>query len=148
MLIGVPASGKSFWIKQQDLSHAVVISSDDIIQARADTQGKTYDQVFKKEVKSATTEMMANLRAAIEADKDVVWDQTNVTAAARAKKLALVPDTYEKVAVFFCTPDAQEHARRLASREGKNIPWNVIQGMKSQLEAPTPEEGFDKIILL
>jgi len=148
MLIGVPAAGKSTWLAQQDLSHAVIISSDDIIQARADSQGKTYDQVFKKEVKSATTEMMANLRAAVEADKDVIWDQTNVTAAARAKKLAFIPDTYEKVAVFFRTPDAQEHARRLASREGKNIPWNVIASMKSQLEAPTAEEGFDKIIVV
>ena len=148
MLIGVPAAGKSTWLAQQDLSYAVIISSDDIIQARADSQGKTYDQVFKKEVKSATTEMMANLRAAVEADKDVIWDQTNVTAAARAKKLAFIPDTYEKVAVFFRTPDAQEHARRLASRAGKNIPWNVIASMKSQLEAPTAEEGFDKIIVV
>lgn len=148
MLIGVPASGKSTWLAQQDLSHAVVISTDDIIQARAEAQGKTYDQVFKKEVKSATTQMVANLRAAIDADKDIYWDQTNVTAAARAKKLALVPDTYEKVAVFFRTPDAQEHARRLAGREGKNIPWNVIASMKSQLEPPTAEEGFDKIIVV
>ena len=71
-----------------------------------------------------------------------------MTAAARAKKLAHIPDVYEKVAVFFSTPESKEHARRLASREGKNIPWNVIQGMKSQLEAPTPEEGFDKIIIM
>lgn len=148
MLIGVPASGKSTWLAQQDLSNAVILSSDDIIQARADAQGKTYDQVFKREVKSATTEMMAQLRAAIEADKDVYWDQTNVTAAARAKKLAQVPDVYEKVAVFFPTPDSKEHARRLSSRPGKTIPWNVIQGMKSQLEPPTAEEGFGKIIIM
>lgn len=148
MLIGVPASGKSTWLAQRDLSDAVVISTDDIIQARAEAQGKTYDQVFKKEVKSATTQMVANFRAAIEADKDIYWDQTNVTAAARAKKLALGPDTYEKVAVFFRTPDHQEHARRLASREGKNIPWNVIASMKSQLEAPSADEGFDRIIMV
>lgn len=148
MLIGVPGSGKSFWIKQQDPSHAVIISSDDIIQARADAQGKTYDQVFKKEIKSATTQMMSQLRAAVEMDKDIIWDQTNVTVSARAKKLALIPDTYEKVAVFFRTPDQQEHARRLASREGKTIPWNVIASMKSQLEAPTETEGFDRIMVV
>lgn len=146
MMIGVPGAGKSFWLSKQDLSRAVVISTDDIIQARAEAQGKTYDQVFKKEVKSATTQMVANLRAAIEADKDLVWDQTNVTAAARAKKLALIPDTYEKVAVFFRTPDAQEHARRLRNRPGKNIPWNVIASMISQLEPPSEAEGFDKVI--
>jgi len=148
MLIGVPGAGKSTWLAQQpfDWNRTVILSTDAIIERRAAAQGKTYDQVFRKEIKSATTEMYQMLADAVSQGADLIWDQTNVVAAARAKKLAMVPDSYERVAVMFRTPDRAEHARRLASRVGKTIPANVIAGMKSQLEPPTEAEGFDQII--
>ena len=52
---------------------------------------------------------------------------------------------YHAVAVVFPTPEPAELERRLASRPGKNIPWNVMQGMISSLKLPTEEEGFDEI---
>jgi len=150
MLIGVPASGKSTWIAQHsvfDWSNTVVISTDAIIDRRAESQGKTYSEVFSKEIKSATAEMHDKLRVAIKTDRDIIWDQTNVTAKSRASKLAQVPDTYTKVAVFFATPEPAELQRRLASRPGKTIPAHIVQGMASQLEPPTEAEGFDRIIV-
>lgn len=150
MLIGVPASGKSTWLSKQpfDWSKVSVISTDAIIDRRAEAQGKTYSQVFQREIKSATAEMNQNLRDAVAAGLDLVWDQTNVTAKSRANKLAQVPDSYEKVAVFFATPPAQELNRRLNSRPGKTIPPHIAQGMASQLEKPTEAEGFDRIIVV
>jgi predicted kinase len=148
MLIGVPGAGKSTWLAQQpfDWNRTVILSTDAIIERRAAAQGKTYDQVFRKEIKSATAEMYRNLADAVTQGADLIWDQTNVTAAARTKKLAMVPDEYERVAVMFRTPDRAEHERRLASRAGKTIPANVIAGMISQLEPATEAEGFDQII--
>ncbi|CAB4123151.1 AAA domain containing protein [uncultured Caudovirales phage] len=150
MLTGVPASGKSTWLSQQpfDWTRTVVISTDNIIDKRAETQGKTYSEVFQREIKSATAEMNQNLQYAIAAELDICWDQTNVTAKSRASKLACVPDSYEKVAVFFTTPPEAELQRRLSSRPGKTIPWNIVQGMASQLEQPSPAEGFDRIIVV
>ena len=72
--------------------------------------------------------------------------RTNLTAKARAGKLSQIPKTYRKIAVFFPTPNEKELQRRLASRPGKNIPSNIVMGMKSQLQAPTTAEGFDEII--
>lgn len=150
MLAGVPGSGKSTWIRNQpfDWNNTSVISTDAIIDQRAEAQGKTYSQVFQHEIKSATAEMNQNLRDAVTAGRDIVWDQTNVTSAARAKKLAQVPDSYHKVAVFFSTPHEAELRKRLGSRPGKTIPWNIVQGMASQLEKPTPAEGFDRVIVV
>jgi predicted kinase len=146
MLIGVPGSGKSTWIKNQNFdSNVVIISTDDIIERHAQAQGLTYSEVFQNEIKAATAEMNRNLADAIAKNKDIVWDQTNLTAKSRKPKLSQIPNTYEKHAVFFKTPDEQELKRRLASRPGKTIPANVVLGMKSQLQMPTVEEGFDFI---
>ena len=148
MLIGVPAAGKSTWIATHhfDWNNTVLISTDNIIDQRAASQNKTYSQVFQSEIKSATTEMNTNLRNAIANNENIVWDQTNVTASARKKKLALIPDDYHKIAVFFKTPDTAELTRRLDSRVGKTIPHNIVHGMISQLEPPGHNEGFDEII--
>ena len=148
MLIGVPASGKSTWVANQnfDWNNTAVISSDAIIDRRAADQGKTYSDIFRSEIKSATSEMNQNLRDAIANNMDIIWDQTNVTAKSRQAKLSQIPDNYTKVAVYFQTPDITELQRRLANRPGKNIPQNIVMGMMSQLEPPRSSEGFDKII--
>ena len=148
MLIGVPASGKSTWVANQnfDWNNTAVISSDAIIDRRAADQGKTYSDIFRSEIKSATSEMNQNLRDAIANNMDIIWDQTNVTAKSRQAKLSQIPDNYTKVAVYFQTPDITELQRRLANRPGKKIPQNIVMGMISQLEPPMSSEGFDKII--
>ena len=78
----------------------------------------------------------------------MIWDQTNITAKTRMKKLAKVPSFYEKIAVYFNTPPEAELQRRLANRPGKTIPANIVMGMVSQLEMPTADEGFDRIIVV
>jgi predicted kinase len=149
MLVGVPGAGKSTWIAQQGFDRdTVIISTDRHIDAEAARQGLTYSEVFKGHIKRATAIMNADLAMAIKDGDDIVWDQTNTTAKIRAAKLASVPNTYRKVAVFFPTPEAKELERRLACRPGKHIPWNILQGMISQLEAPTKDEGFDEVVVV
>lgn len=149
MLIGVPGSGKSTWIKSHDWDNTVIISTDDIIDRRAAQQGKTYSDVFQSEIKSASAEMEQNLKQAIKADKNIIWDQTNLTPNARRAKLAKVPSKYKKVAVFFKTPSDAILYNRLTKRatdSGKHIPRNIVMGMMSQLTPPSTDEGFDEIV--
>jgi predicted kinase len=146
MLIGVPGSGKSFWLAQNVTPGAVVLSTDDLIDRWAQANNQTYTEIFKKVVGEATRVMGEQLRQAVLDKKDIFWDQTNSSTKVRASKLAQIPDTYEKVAVFFSTPPDAELVRRLASRPGKTIPTNVVLSMKSQLEPPTEAEGFDQIV--
>jgi predicted kinase len=145
MLIGVPASGKSTWTKSQDwLQDLPVISSDRFIDEHAERVGKTYNEVFDEYVKIAT-KLMENQARVCHANKvDCIWDQTNTTVKGRKNKLAMLPG-YTAIAVVFKTPEADEHARRLASRSGKSIPEHVMRSMIDNLAMPTEDEGFSEI---
>jgi predicted kinase len=144
MLIGVPASGKSTW-RKANAGHAEIISTDDIIDHRAASMGLTYNDVFKDTIKEATRLANDHAYKAFRMNKDVIWDQTNLTAKSRKPKLALVPEHWEKIAVVFLTPDDAEWQRRLASRPGKSIPQHILMGMRDSMVFPDPEEGFNRI---
>jgi tRNA uridine 5-carbamoylmethylation protein Kti12 len=94
---------------------------------------------------NAVNYMAKTVVDAVKNNQDIVWDQTSTTKYTRAKKLRMLPD-YETIAVVFKTPNDVELAKRLASREGKTIPDNVMKSMIVGWEEPTEAEGFDKII--
>lgn len=144
MLIGVPASGKSTWCKER-AKNALVISTDNLIEMYAHDNGKTYNDVFKEQIKIATKIALELAEAAFAADQDVIWDQTNLTKKSRASKLAMVPKHYRKDAVFFATPPEEEWRRRLNSRPGKNIPKHILDSMVEIMEMPSPDEGWNII---
>lgn len=143
MLVGVPGSGKSTWVKNNE-HDAVVLSTDNYIERAAEKQGKTYSEVFQDTIGYATDQMEKDLIQAVRKERDIIWDQTNLTAKARKGKLSRIPKSYKKVAVYFTTP--QDLRDRLASRPGKTIPEPVIISMINQLQPPTKEEGFDEVV--
>jgi predicted kinase len=144
-MIGVPGSGKSTWIKNQDWALGLtVVSTDDFVEDYAKTQGKTYSEVFDEYMPTAVDLMAKAVVHAREHGHDIIWDQTSTTEKSRARKFNMLPD-YEHIAVVFKTPDKEELDRRLASRPGKNIPAHVIRSMIDHFEMPTQEEGFREI---
>jgi predicted kinase len=144
-LIGVPGAGKSTWIANQLwVNDCVYISSDQLIEEEARRQGKTYNDVFKDYVNTAISLMLEQVVAARDAGKNIIWDQTSVSIKSRKKKFQMLPD-YEHIAVVFATPPRDELEQRLASRPGKNIPWEVVNSMINNFEMPTKEEGFTEI---
>ena len=145
VLVGVPGSGKSTWIKNQDWALGLsVVSTDNFVEQEATRQGKTYNEVFKDYMPVAVR-LMANQVEVCKANgHDIIWDQTSTTVASRKKKFNMLPD-YHTVAVVFKTLEPEELERRLDSRPGKSIPWNVMQGMISGFKMPTLEEGFDEV---
>ena len=146
MLIGVPAAGKSTWIKNQDwTTNTVVVSSDRFIDDYAEQQGKTYNEVFEEYAPIAMRLMNNQVSIAQANGCNIVWDQTNTTVKSRKSKLAMLPN-YEKIAVFFQTPEPEVLAWRLDNRPGKSIPWNVMRSMIENLQAPTEDEGFKEIL--
>jgi predicted kinase len=145
VLVGVPGSGKSTWIKNQDwIQDCAIVNTDAFVEQEAQRQGKTYNDVFDDYMPTAVELMADQVVAARDAGQDIIWDQTSTTVASRKKKFKMLPN-YHAVAVVFLTPEPAELERRLASRPGKNIPWNVMQGMISGFKTPTEEEGFDEI---
>ena len=144
-LVGVPASGKSTWIKNQEwAADCVVVSTDEFVEAYAYIAGKTYSEVFDEYMPTAVKLMADKVVEAREAGKDIIWDQTSTGVKARKRKFNMLPD-YEHIAVVFKTPEADELARRLASRPGKNIPDHVIRSMIDNFEMPDTAEGFAQV---
>lgn len=148
VLVGLPGSGKSTWIRnKEDAENFVIVSSDDEIDAYAKSVGKTYSEVFDSQIKSATKMMNAKFDDAIAQHKNIIWDQTNMTSKKRKAILSRVPNVYKKVAVVFQVDD-NELADRLkyrAEKEGKYIPQHVLNSMRVSFEMPSRSEGFHHI---
>jgi len=144
-LIGVPSSGKSTWIDNQDWSkNCVIVSTDNHVEMYAKSVGKTYNEVFKDYMSTAISLMVKDVIDAREQGKDIIWDQTSTTVKSRRRKFNMLRD-YEHIAVVFKTPDLIELNRRLASRPGKNIPSEVMMQMITGFQMPTMDEGFVEI---
>ena len=145
LLVGVPASGKSTWIKSQDWALGLtVVSTDAFVEDYAKSQGKTYSEVFKDYMPTAVNLMADQVVFAREHNHTIIWDQTSTTIASRAKKFRMLPD-YEHIAVVFRTPHRDELDVRLSGRPGKHVPKDVIDSMIANWEEPTEEEGFSQI---
>ena len=144
-LIGVPGSGKSTWIANQDWALGLtIVSTDAFVEDYARAQGKTYSEVFEEYMPTAVNLMAEQVVFAREHGHTIIWDQTSTTVASRARKFRMLPD-YEHIAVVFQTPDEEEHQRRLKTRPGKVIPEAVLFDMVWNFEMPTEEEGFKEI---
>jgi predicted kinase len=145
VLVGVPASGKSTWIKNQDWALGLNIVSTDVwVEDYAKRMGKTYSDVFDEYMPIAVKLMADHVVKCRENNHDIIWDQTSTTVLSRAKKIRMLPDYY-KIAVVFKTPPMEELKTRLASRAGKVVPMEVVESMIANWEEPTKEEGFDEI---
>lgn len=145
MLCGMPTSGKSTYSKVYQYRDYVRVSSDDILDEIAKQEGRSYNQIFKKNIKLAIGAMNRILQKAIKDNRNILWDQTNLTAKQRIEKLRLVPSSYKKVAIWFFIP-LKEAMIRNTQREGKIIPPEVLIRMSQEFEIPTLKEGFDEII--
>jgi len=144
-LIGVPGSGKSTWVKNQDWALGLtIVNTDAFVEDYARAQGKTYSEVFVDYMPTAIDLMIEQVVFAREHGHTIIWDQTSTTVKSRARKFHMLPD-YEHIAVVFRTPEHKELVRRLMSRPGKEIPDHVVASMIASWEDPTLEEGFKEI---
>jgi predicted kinase len=145
VLVGVPGSGKSTWVANQEWAKdCVYVSTDHHVDAYAKSLGKTYSEVFDEYMPTAVKLMASDVEAARDAGKDIIWDQTSTTIKTRKRKFNMLPDYYA-IAVVFPTPDATELAKRLAGRPGKEIPDAVMRQMIGGFIMPTEDEGFAEI---
>lgn len=146
MLIGVPGSGKSTWVKNQEfwMSKCAYVSTDMWVEMEAERRGVTYSEIFQEYMPKAVELMANHVELARDKGMDIIWDQTSTTIASRVKKFRMLPEYYT-IAVVFRIPEPEELQRRLANRPGKVIPSDVLQSMIDGWEEPTEDEGFNEI---
>ena len=153
MLVGIPGSGKSTWVRDflstcVDKNSWTVLGTDLIIDEYAEEKGISYQDAHKTLTrKKVESKFKAQLRDAFKKNMNVLWDQTNVGRNARAKKLAMIPANYNVEAVVF-ELDRDEVNRRLAKRQtetGKFVPNFVVDQMMADYSRPSKTEGFSKV---
>lgn len=151
VLVGPPGSGKSTW-RTKFLSSAqgewVVASTDDLVEAWAAERNLTYDEAHSKAPWAQFNKTFKYAyRNALKDGKNVIIDRTSMGVKARKEYFKNLPEGTEVEAVVFVVDDV-ELKRRLKERAeatGKSIPAVVLNTMRSRYQAPTKEEGFDKI---
>ena len=149
MLIGLPGSGKSTFIKSLRSrfdEDVVVLSTDDIIEARALAESKTYNQVFSEVSFSVFKAEMESKAAQARKEKlSVIFDQTNMSSKSRKAKLEpFLKAGYTCASLSFDVHPKVLHERldKRAIETGKVIPVHVLHQMLSGYKTPTREEGF------
>ena len=154
MLVGVPASGKSWYRVKYYGSDANAASTDNIIEEVVSNYGMTYDEGFKELIGFAEKIMWRQITSYQMRGMDFIIDRTNLSIKSRKKfidKLKL--HRYEIECVVFPMPGTEklpteEWNRRLDSRPGKTIPGHILSSMIEHYQVPTEAEGFDKITFL
>ena len=142
--IGLPASGKSTYIKHQYKKH-LIISNDFTVEKLAKQSDTDYNAAFEKLGLAKIIEAgKRDFKKALKTNKSIVLDNTNLTKAIRKYYLDLAPN-YHKIAIVF-NITKKEQTKRLSQREGKIIPQAVLDKMRNEYEAPTAAEGFHEII--
>lgn len=147
LMVGLPGSGKSTYISKYYKDGYVIISSDDLIQEKADELGKTHDEVFSYYIGDASKYANILLDKAIKDRKNIIVDKTNMSKKSRNRVLARIPTGYNKTAIVF-NVDTEVLLNRITTRNktGKTISINVLFDMERNYEEPTISEGFDKIL--
>lgn len=143
ILCGVPTSGKSTWVKNNP--GYTVISSDNIIEKYASTIKSSYNEVFDNYITMAIDLMIDELCHAVGSNKDIICDQTHLTVKSRKKKLKMIPDRYEKIAVYFELSEEEMLKRNRNEDRTKTVPQRVLLQMFESYKRPTVEEGFSMV---
>lgn len=155
MLVGLPASGKSTFVKSCQevfgVGYANVISTDDYFQTHADNNGVTYQQAFKEvSFDVAERAMWDDFKYSLGKNEPMIVDRTNLSIKSRSKFLTHLrglEHIYTNIAVVF-NPDEETRKKQSDYRfkdTGKIVPSGIVDSMRCHYQFPTKEEGFDKI---
>lgn len=140
ILIGPPGAGKSTWIR---CFPGEIVSTDDI---RRKEFGVQYDPEVEPDVWRRAYLQIAK---ALAAGKDVGFDATNTTRAARQPLIRLGKEAGAVIEAIVFPQKLDVLLKRNAARSpGKRVPDEVVIARYRELEMPTLDKGFDGITVV
>lgn len=154
MMMGVPGCGKSThakYLKAIDSSYEIISRDAIVMLAGSQWKGGSVDyatafaNVDHKHVDRVLNEQYSS---ALKEGKNIIHDMTNLTKAARRRRLSQVGKKYIKEIIYFPISDVLMFQRAdHREAEGKIIPHNVLSEMFKSIEPPLYEEGFNHIVI-
>lgn len=137
MISGIPGSGKTTLAHQLAEQNTATVHSYDALP------GANTKESMDGSVKRAWLEA---IRADLKAGKSVVCDGLNLTRKDRKEVLSMVSDIpCKKVLVVKVVP-LETCLQRNAQRKAR-LPNFVLEQSARKLEPPTPDEGWDEILI-
>ncbi len=129
ILVGLPGAGKSTFVRRHFPDHRHV-SKDSLPPGARNKQAR----------------QDAMLRAALEAGRSVVVDNTNVTVADRASIIGIARACGARIVGIYLDVPVREAIARNERREGRaRVPKVAIFTAAKRLVPPVTEEGFDEL---
>lgn len=143
-LIGLPASGKSTYIKN-NLKDYVIISNDMLVEEYAQKHNLVYGEAWEKVSFSyIRKELKKRFETAVSQKKNICIDNTNMTVKSRRTYDA--KGYIKKAIVFNISEDERRKREQKRFEETKKfIPYTAIEQMKNIFKYPTLDEGFISI---
>lgn len=142
LMMGIPGSGKSTWIKNHLFPCQTHVSRDSIRFALVE-EGEEYfsreTEVFNAFVKQINTFLSNGC--------DVYADATHISRASRNKLLSRINSHPEEVNLIWINGGLTNALLQNENRKNTRsyVPKSVIRRMYNQIEAPDFEEGFNII---
>jgi predicted kinase len=144
MMVGIPGSGKSTWIKN-NFPDITPVSRDEIRFELLDERGGDYfdyeDEVFDKFIHQIIGSLIA--------DEVTIADATHLNKKSRARVLNKVAKFADEIEAIVLNTDLETAIERNDLREGRaKVPRGVIRSMYFSMEMPEEAEGFNKITII
>ena len=148
ILVGMPGSGKSYWVanhKDYFPGSCVSVSRDTIrfILVKED------EPYFSKE-KKVFEKFVENIKVGLCYYDNTIADATHINPSSRGKLLRALGDSLKDVEINAIVIDTclAKCLEQNAMREGRKlVPETAIRNMFSNFSMPTLEEGFDNIYI-
>lgn len=147
MMIGLPASGKSYYAKSIDDDNTLVLSSDTVRKELF--RDLSYQEIVDTNRNKEVFECVYRLTEGLLLDGcNVVIDATNLSK----KRRKAVIDRFKKIAnvnaVYLNTPYEVCLKRNDARKEDEKVPYDKMVEMRKTLQVPMYNEGFSHIEII
>lgn len=162
MLVGLPCTGKSTWLKSlgyttYDISEArdkwLVLSTDYNVEQMGIANGvDDYHEQWKQFIGEADKKFFADFKSATEQGLSVIVDRTNISTKSRARLFEIIKQSNRNymvnARVFGTSINIYQYFEHVASRKDKIIPAAIVQNMAMSFTMPSIAEGFTNVYVV
>jgi predicted kinase len=158
VLSGIPGTGKSLLRSKlvKTIPNVFVLSTDDIIDDWAQSQGKTYSEIWEDSIQKADKVSKEMFSKAIEEGKNIIVDRTNLSPKSRKQHLSIVsPKEYNFQCIQIIKPQTEKEVSDLkdrleirAQKEGKIIPDELLETFLENFQLVTDDEPFSDYMFM
>mmetsp|Transcript_144407 Transcript_144407/g.350632 ORF Transcript_144407/g.350632 Transcript_144407/m.350632 type:complete len:465 (-) Transcript_144407:222-1616(-) len=155
LMCGLPACGKTYWAQKHmeanPMKNYVLLGTNAVIDQMKVmnlNRQRNYADRWQELITQATPIFNKLVEIAGKTPRNIILDQTNVYKSARARKASAFQDFGKRICVTLVT-DEDTLAQRTDKREreeGKFVPVQAVNQMRSNFIAPELEDGFTDIV--